>query len=242
MYNVWVRINALMVFSLVILGFFTFLCAMTTAWLAGDPTGSRIEPGTLYHFAPYGHISRSYGGNRANFSFSFAADFRPIFNWNVRQAFVYISAEYSTKSTGGNKSSVVIWDRVIRTDGRDYPYWKHCPHGANMPCENEACKPGLSKYCKHQPEWAHVWIPEDLVGLPGPRGLRPIGWSASKYGCKYLLKHPGYDLGGEEVSLAINYDIMPNSGSATVYNGVLASRSFKMPAKYTRQMRDLKLT
>ena len=34
-----------------------------------------------------------------------------VFNWNVKQLFVYISATYSTPTNGFNE--VVIWDQVI---------------------------------------------------------------------------------------------------------------------------------
>ena len=39
------------------------------------------------------------------------ADLTGIFNWNVKQLFVYISATYATKTNSFNE--VVIWDKVI---------------------------------------------------------------------------------------------------------------------------------
>lgn len=39
------------------------------------------------------------------------ADFRAAFNWNVRQIFVYVVAEYETK--GGAVGRQVIWDRIL---------------------------------------------------------------------------------------------------------------------------------
>ena len=39
------------------------------------------------------------------------ADLSGIFNWNVKQLFVYISATYATQSNTFNE--VVIWDKVI---------------------------------------------------------------------------------------------------------------------------------
>lgn len=39
------------------------------------------------------------------------ADLSGIFNWNVKQLFVYISATYATKSNSFNE--VVIWDKVV---------------------------------------------------------------------------------------------------------------------------------
>ena len=39
------------------------------------------------------------------------ADLSGVFNWNVKQLFVYISATYATKSNSFNE--VVIWDKVV---------------------------------------------------------------------------------------------------------------------------------
>ncbi|KAF5901697.1 signal peptidase complex subunit 3, partial [Clarias magur] len=36
----------------------------------------------------------------------------PIFDWNVKELFLYLSAEYSTKSNALNQ--VVLWDRIVQ--------------------------------------------------------------------------------------------------------------------------------
>ncbi|KAG9479903.1 hypothetical protein GDO78_011758 [Eleutherodactylus coqui] len=36
---------------------------------------------------------------------------QPIFDWNVKQLFIYLSAEYATKSNALNQ--VVLWDKII---------------------------------------------------------------------------------------------------------------------------------
>ncbi|KAJ8407447.1 hypothetical protein AAFF_G00273040 [Aldrovandia affinis] len=35
----------------------------------------------------------------------------PIFDWNVKQLFLYLSAEYATKSNALNQ--VVLWDKIV---------------------------------------------------------------------------------------------------------------------------------
>lgn len=40
-------------------------------------------------------------------------DLSPLFNWNTKQLFVYLQAEYSDAQ--GVKNEVVIWDKIIRT-------------------------------------------------------------------------------------------------------------------------------
>ncbi|KAG1739314.1 signal peptidase 22 kDa subunit [Suillus lakei] len=44
--------------------------------------------------------------------FNLSADFTPLFNWNTKQLFVYLEAEY-TNAQGVN-NTVVVWDRIVR--------------------------------------------------------------------------------------------------------------------------------
>lgn len=45
-------------------------------------------------------------------TFNIQSDLTPLFNWNTKQLFVYITADYSTSEHPQN--SVVIWDRIVR--------------------------------------------------------------------------------------------------------------------------------
>lgn len=40
------------------------------------------------------------------------ADLNPLFNWNVRQLFVYLIAEYTTKANAINQ--IILWDKIIK--------------------------------------------------------------------------------------------------------------------------------
>ena len=42
-----------------------------------------------------------------------ALDLTPLFNWNTKQLFLYLQAEY--EDAKGTKNEVVIWDRIVRT-------------------------------------------------------------------------------------------------------------------------------
>uniref|UniRef100_A0AAY5KP15 Signal peptidase complex subunit 3 n=1 Tax=Esox lucius TaxID=8010 RepID=A0AAY5KP15_ESOLU len=44
-------------------------------------------------------------------TFDLSADLKPIFDWNVKQLFLYLSAEYATKSNALNQ--VVLWDKIV---------------------------------------------------------------------------------------------------------------------------------
>ena len=42
----------------------------------------------------------------------YQADLSPLFNWNVKQLFLYLTAEYETKTNKVNQ--VVLWDKIIQ--------------------------------------------------------------------------------------------------------------------------------
>merc|ERR1712073_11785 len=44
-------------------------------------------------------------------TFDLQADLTPLFNWNVKVLFLYLSAEYSTPTTSYN--TAVLWDKII---------------------------------------------------------------------------------------------------------------------------------
>ena len=51
-------------------------------------------------------------GGKARIKFDLDADLRGIFDWSVRQAFIWITAEYP--GTGKSvKNEVVIWDAIV---------------------------------------------------------------------------------------------------------------------------------
>lgn len=44
-------------------------------------------------------------------TFDLQADLTPLFNWNVKELFVYLTAEYETEANAINQ--VVLWDKII---------------------------------------------------------------------------------------------------------------------------------
>ncbi|KAG7085766.1 hypothetical protein E1B28_003307 [Marasmius oreades] len=46
-------------------------------------------------------------------NFNVTADLTPLFNWNTKQLFVSLEAEY--ENTQGVKNEIVIWDRIVRS-------------------------------------------------------------------------------------------------------------------------------
>ncbi|EPS94225.1 signal peptidase [Fomitopsis schrenkii] len=62
-----------------------------------------------------GRYSRKYGTRQQEFAFvnlNLTADLSPLFHWNTKQLFLYVSAEYTDQQ--GTVNDVVIWDRIVR--------------------------------------------------------------------------------------------------------------------------------
>ncbi|KAJ7269778.1 signal peptidase 22kDa subunit [Mycena rebaudengoi] len=55
---------------------------------------------------------RRYQHEHAVVDFRIDSDLTPLFNWNTKQLFVYLDAEYTNAK--GVENSVVIWDRIVR--------------------------------------------------------------------------------------------------------------------------------
>lgn len=51
------------------------------------------------------------GHEQATLRLSIDADLSTVFNWNVKQLFVYITAEYQTPANKVNQ--VVVWDHIV---------------------------------------------------------------------------------------------------------------------------------
>jgi len=48
----------------------------------------------------------------AFYKFDYEADLTPLFDWNTKQLFLYLSAEYINAQ--GVKNDIVLWDRIVR--------------------------------------------------------------------------------------------------------------------------------
>nr|GAT42846.1 predicted protein [Mycena chlorophos] len=55
---------------------------------------------------------RQYRFEHAFVDFEIDSDLSPLFNWNTKQLFLYLDAEYTNDK--GVKNAVVIWDRIVR--------------------------------------------------------------------------------------------------------------------------------
>lgn len=107
MHSFLLRLNAVLCHAVLIAAILAFGNVLTTFWLPSSPQVS-FQVHTLQTF------TRSPSGlDGARVVFDIDADLRSLFNWNTKQVFAYVVAEYSTEKNEVNQ--VVIWDVIIQT-------------------------------------------------------------------------------------------------------------------------------
>jgi len=105
MHTVWVRLNAVVFFGLTVIVVLAVLTWFSTITHRGFPTVEALRLNTVKSL-------RSHGNKDiAVLTFDLHADLTPAFNWNVKQLFVFVVAEYRTKTNPLNQ--VVVWDKII---------------------------------------------------------------------------------------------------------------------------------
>lgn len=104
-------------------GFFTS-CAFTLAGIiailsllpfpapASQPTAV-IKPRDIQVVKGRPHYYSSKREENAQIRFDLDADLSPLFTWNTKQLFVYVTANYPTSKNGAEQTESVIWDMII---------------------------------------------------------------------------------------------------------------------------------
>lgn len=107
MHTIWVRLNAVIFFSLTVLLVLATFCAFSTYFHNAEPVIKTLKLNKLKSLRQHG------GQDRALLSFDLHADLRPAFHWNLKQLFVFVLAEYESKANPLNQ--VIIWDRIVKS-------------------------------------------------------------------------------------------------------------------------------
>ncbi|XP_025087559.1 LOW QUALITY PROTEIN: signal peptidase complex subunit 3-like [Pomacea canaliculata] len=104
------RLNTIFAFTLSVMAVLTFCCFLTTAF---NDSKRPVEIGTAK--VTVKNVP-DYSADRERSDLGFvvfdlSADLTPLFNWNVKQLFLYLTAEYKTEDHPLNQ--VVLWDKII---------------------------------------------------------------------------------------------------------------------------------
>lgn len=82
-------------------------------WSINTTTISGIEAKSSVKYSfQYGSINRKPKEN-VKISFDLDTDLSDLWNWNTKQVFVYLTAEYPGKSNG-SLNKVTFWDKIIK--------------------------------------------------------------------------------------------------------------------------------
>uniref|UniRef100_A0A0N4ZFD3 Signal peptidase complex subunit 3 n=1 Tax=Parastrongyloides trichosuri TaxID=131310 RepID=A0A0N4ZFD3_PARTI len=136
MHNLWSRFNNLLAFTLTVLAAATFAAFVSSYLIHGtavttlDATNVRVK--NVPSRIPGGH-----NNDFAHMQLNIEADLTSVFNWNVKELFVYLVAEYKSKNNAFNQ--VTLWDQVVLRNDRVvinekniYPEYYFFDDGSNL--------------------------------------------------------------------------------------------------------------
>lgn len=107
------RLNALFAFSLSILALLTLMFALSTSYKSYDSLAKiNIETvKTLVRRMPDYNLPNATENDLGLLQFNLDGQFDDCFDWNVKQLFIYLTANYKTSNNAVNQ--IVLWDTVL---------------------------------------------------------------------------------------------------------------------------------
>ncbi|CAK4076446.1 unnamed protein product [Aphanomyces euteiches] len=108
MHTVWTRANAIFTAAFTAMAIMCSLTTLTTFLHTPAPVVHNLSLNQIHSLRQFRDKT-----DRAVLSFDVDADLSSVFNWNVKQLFVYVVAEYV--SATNVKNEVVVWDLIIPT-------------------------------------------------------------------------------------------------------------------------------
>lgn len=113
MHTFFSRLNALLAFSLSIVALLTLAFALSTTYKSYDKL-AKIDLKTvkaLVRRMPDYNMPNAIENDLGLLQFNLDAEFEDCFDWNVKQLFIYLTANYKTPTNDLNQ--VVLWDYVL---------------------------------------------------------------------------------------------------------------------------------
>uniref|UniRef100_A0A1L8DV91 Signal peptidase complex subunit 3 n=1 Tax=Nyssomyia neivai TaxID=330878 RepID=A0A1L8DV91_9DIPT len=110
MHTVLTRGNSILAYSLSVLACLTFCCFLSTVFLDYRTTAVINANKVIVKNVPDYSSSREIR-DLGHLTFDLHTDLTNLFNWNVKQLFLYLTAEYTTPENELNQ--VVLWDKII---------------------------------------------------------------------------------------------------------------------------------
>ncbi|XP_078405838.1 signal peptidase complex subunit 3-like isoform X1 [Cetorhinus maximus] len=108
MNNLISRFNSLFAFTVMVMAALTVLVLLSTVFRQSRvPVSISVSGISLKKYEDY---TGKYDLGSVNFSVY--VDLGPVFNWNVKQLFLYLAVEYATEKNALNQ--VVLWDKILQ--------------------------------------------------------------------------------------------------------------------------------
>ena len=107
MHTMWVRANAVLFYGLAVLSGICTLSWGSTLFYQASPAIDVLKINTVKR------LTSHRGVDRAVVTLDTTCDLSSVFHWNVKQLFVFMTAEYQTDAFALNQ--VVIFDKIIQT-------------------------------------------------------------------------------------------------------------------------------
>nr|QBH72899.1 microsomal signal peptidase 23 kd subunit [Nicoletia phytophila] len=111
MHSVLTRGNAILAYTLSVLAFLTFCCFVSTLFVDYRTAATMSTVKVLVKNVPDYSASREKN-DLGYLTFDLQANLTHLFNWNVKQLFLYLTAEYATDNNKLNQ--IVLWDKIIQ--------------------------------------------------------------------------------------------------------------------------------
>ncbi|KAG1889951.1 signal peptidase 22 kDa subunit [Suillus subluteus] len=111
MHSIYARVNSISAFWSTCVMCLLGAVALSSLLFNADPKGNLdIVSLKVFHSKTRRYPFRNEEVGFVKFNLS--ADLTPLFNWNTKQLFVYLEAEYTNAQ--GINNTVVVWDRIVR--------------------------------------------------------------------------------------------------------------------------------
>lgn len=110
MHTFLTRGNAILAYTLSVSACLTFACFLSTVFVNYSTDVTLTTTKIMVKNVP--NYSASREKNDLGFlTFNINTDLSHLFNWNVKQLFVYLVSEYETKDNKVNQ--IILWDKII---------------------------------------------------------------------------------------------------------------------------------
>ncbi|CAH8852953.1 unnamed protein product [Trichobilharzia szidati] len=112
MYSLLNRCSALLTITLTMLSVLMFLCFLSTVNVRPSASIEINVDRAMVDKADDYTLNKGYHNDLGLVTIDLSSSLDHLFNWNVKQLFIYLTAEYKTSDNKLNQ--VVLWDKIIK--------------------------------------------------------------------------------------------------------------------------------